>query len=258
MTDRAAVATADWADLERELDFWRAAARSATFWWRDDDAVRPTPALDRLLSLAGRTPLALAVVPGQAVEALAERLADCPQVQVLQHGWRHLNHAPFGEKKAEFGAHRPLRAMLDELAAGWQRLAELFGQRAVAVLTPPWNRMSAALVPLLNGAGYTGLSTAGPRRHAEPSPGLRQVNTHADLVAWQSRNFVGSEPALGFIRAHLAARRTGTIDAGEPTGILTHHLIMDRDGALFIERLLDLTRRHKAARWLGAVEAFAT
>jgi len=39
---------------------------------------------------------------------------------------------------------------------------------------------------------------------------------------------------------------------------LTHHLIMDRDGALFIERLLDLTRRHKAARWLGAVEAFAT
>ncbi len=251
------MATADWQDLERELDFWRAAGRSATLWWRDDDAVRPTPALDRLLGLAAGTPLALAVIPGQAVEALAERLADCPGVDVLQHGWQHINHAPFYEKKAEFGAHRPPRAMLGELAAGWQRLAGLFGERAVAVLTPPWNRMSAALVPLLSGAGYLGLSTAGPRRQAEPSPGLQQVNTHADLVAWRTRKFVGTGSALGLILAHLRARRAGTIDASEPTGLLTHHLIMDSDGALFVERLLDLTMRHKAARWLGAVEAFA-
>jgi hypothetical protein len=251
------LATTHWADLERELDLWHAAGRPATLWWRDDDAVRPSPALDRLLTLADGLPLALAVIPEQATGALAERLAGCAELRVLQHGWRHTNHAPADEKKAELGAHRPELAMLDELVAGRQRLALLFGQRALAVLTPPWNRMSEALVPLLRGAGYGGISMAGPRRAAEPSPGLIQVNTHADLVAWRSGGFVGTAPALGLITAHLAARRAGAADPAEPTGLLTHHLVMDEPGAAFVAELVAFTKRHKAVRWLGAVEAFA-
>jgi hypothetical protein len=251
------LATVDWSDLEYELDLWHAAGRSATLWWRDDDAVRPTPALDRLLALAAGLPLALAVIPEQATGALAERLADCPGLRVLQHGWCHANHAPPDEKKAELGPHRPALAMLDELVAGRQRLALLFGRRALAVLTPPWNRMTPALVPLLRGAGYGGLSMAGARREAEPSPGLRQVNTHADLVAWRRGGFIGAAPALHLIVAHLAGRRAGTVDADEPTGLLTHHLVMDDAGAAFVAQLVDVTRRHKAARWLGATEAFA-
>ena len=253
------MATADWSDLERELDLWREAGQGATLWWRDDDAVRPTPALDRLLALAAGLPLALAVIPAQAAEALPARLADCPRVSILQHGWRHSNHAPSDDKKAEFGAHRPPGTMLDELAAGRHRLDALFGTRALPVLTPPWNRVSAALMPLLRGAGYAGLSTAGPRRHAEPSPGVRQVNTHIDLVAWRDGGtFIGTAGALGLIIAHLTARRHATVDAGEPTGLLTHHLVMDGESALFVERLVALTRHHPAARWLGAAEAFAT
>lgn len=225
-------------------------------WWRDDDAVRPTPALDRLLALAAGLPLALAVIPEQATGALAERLAKSPELHVLQHGWRHANHAPPDEKKAELGAHRPVLAMLDELVAGRQRLLLLFGARARAVLTPPWNRMAAALVPLLHGAGYGGLSMAGARSAAEPSPGLRQVNTHADLVAWRSGRFLGTAAALGLIVSHLAARRMGTVDADEPTGLLTHHLVMDEAGADFVAQLVAVTRRHQAARWLDAAEAF--
>jgi hypothetical protein len=251
------LATADWSDLKQELDLWRAAGRDATLWWRDDDAVRPTPALDRLLTLAAGLPLALAVIPGEATCSLAERLADSPAVHVLQHGWRHTNHAPNGEKKAEFGAHRPSGAMLGELAAGWQHLARIFGERALAVLTPPWNRISTGLLPLLRGAGYAGLSTAGPRQRAEPSPGLRQVNTHADLVGWATGTFVGTAPVLGLVIGHLAARRAGTIDAREPTGLLTHHLVMDREGEHFIGKFVDFTRRHEAVRWLGADEALA-
>src|SRR5207248_3857809 len=139
-----------------------------------------------------------------------------------------------GEKKSELGAHRPPVAMLDELAAGRQRLATLFGPQALAVLTPPWNRMTAALLPLLRGAGYRGLSMAGARRAAEPSPGLRQVNTHADLVAWPRHEFIGTVPALALITRHLAARRAGAVDAGEPTGLLTHHLVMDDAGTAFV------------------------
>jgi hypothetical protein len=251
------LATADWADLERELDIWGAAGRTATLWWRDDDAVRPTPALDRLLAIAAGVPLALAVIPGRAVASLAQPLALYPGLRVLQHGWMHANHAAADEKKCELGPHRPLPLIMDELTAGWQRLAGLFGPLAIAVLTPPWNRMSEDLVPLLAAAGYLGLSAAGPRRQAEPSPRLRQVNTHADLAAWPTGRFVGSASALDLVTAHLAARRAGRVDAAEPTGLLTHHLIMDRESEIFIARFLALTREHRAVRWLGAAEAFA-
>jgi len=251
------LATADWADLERELDIWEATGRTATLWWRDDDAVRPTPALDRLLGIAAGVPLALAVIPGRTGAPLAERLVSCPGLRVLQHGWMHANHAAASEKKCELGPQRPLASVMAELATGWERLAGLFGPLALAVLTPPWNRMSEALVPLLAGAGYLGLSAAGPRRHAEPSPGLRQVNVHADLAAWPTGRFIGGAAALGLVLAHLAARRLGGVDADEPTGLLTHHLVMDGESEIFIARFLASTREHRAARWLGAAEALA-
>ena len=38
-----------WADLGAELGQWAAEGREATLWWRDDDAIEPTPALDRMI-----------------------------------------------------------------------------------------------------------------------------------------------------------------------------------------------------------------
>lgn len=257
----AAPATADWADLQSELEAWEASDRVATFWWRDDDAVSATGALDHLLRIAAGTPLSLAVIPGRVAEAdaveLAGRLAGCEGVNLLQHGWMHINHAPPTAKKAELGEHRPIAAILAELAIGWQRLAGLFGGLALPVLTPPWNRIASMLPPLLPQAGYLGLSSAGPRASREPIAGLIQVNTHADLVAWPSHAFVGVAVALGRIVGHLRARRCGSVDAGEPTGLLTHHLVHDDDTGSFIARLLAVTRRHPASRWIGAAEAFS-
>ena len=65
-----------WRHLSEELDAWAEAGRSASLWWRDDDAVEPSPALARLLTLASARdlPLALAVIPARASEALAEWL----------------------------------------------------------------------------------------------------------------------------------------------------------------------------------------
>ncbi|MDA0702442.1 MAG: polysaccharide deacetylase, partial [Proteobacteria bacterium] len=42
----------DWHAFSQELDRWAADGRRATFWWRDDDARAPGPALDALLHSA--------------------------------------------------------------------------------------------------------------------------------------------------------------------------------------------------------------
>jgi hypothetical protein len=41
-----------WATLQRELDRWAESGKTATFWWRDDDAVEETPQLQTLDALS--------------------------------------------------------------------------------------------------------------------------------------------------------------------------------------------------------------
>lgn len=215
-----------WRAIEEELARWRDAGRAPLLWWRDDDAADATPALDRLLELhrATAVPLALAIVPATATPALAERLAQAPGVDLLQHGYAHTNHAPAPDKKTELGLHRPMMFVLGELGTGRMALERLFGDRVLPVLVPPWNRIAAPLVPTLPEVGYRGLSTFGIRRRAHPVSGLLQVNTHVDPIDWKSRRFVGEDAALSAFEQALAASRTGT---GEPVGVLSHHLAMD-------------------------------
>lgn len=250
-----------WRALGAELELWAGTGRVATFWWRDDDAVRPTPALERLLALAAGTgtPLCLAVVPAPAGRPLADRVRDIAGLTVAQHGFAHQNHAPPPAKKSELGADRPLDIRLDELRRGRDRLEHLFGPTFQAVLVPPWNRIGADLVPRLRDAGYHGLSTHGPGPAVRPAGAPRQVNSHADPVDWHSgRGFIGAQTALDRLCGHLRLRREGRIDQGEPTGLLTHHLVMDRATWDFVERLLDLTRKHSGSRWLTCPDALAT
>jgi hypothetical protein len=240
-----------WQYLFDELDRWPAGG--ASLWWRDDDATAPSARLDRLLGL-GHQPLALAVIPAQAEPTLAERLAGSG-VDVLQHGFAHANHEPAGAKKAELGGARPGEVVLEELVRGRDRLRQLFGRLSLPVLVPPWNRIAAGLAVRLPAHGYGGLSTVKPRLRRAAGP--FQANVHVDVVDWRSgRRFIGAEAALGLTTAHLAARRRGEADPEEPTGLLTHHLVMDEPAFAFTGELLARSAAHGAVQWLAARDIF--
>ena len=259
--------TNSWDALERELDAWAGAGRVATLWWRDDDCVEPTPALDRLLAISAETaaPLALAVVPARLSTALPARLAraaETARVTLLQHGYAHRNHAPAGRKKQELDPERSLPGMLDELARGAARLTAQFGTEAaitsLPVLVPPWNRIDPRLPDRLVPLGFRGLSTDGPRPAAETVPGLRQANTHVDLLRAQRKTgTIDPDQVLSDLVGHLAARRRGEVDAEEPSGLLTHHLAHDAASWALLERLLKRLGGHGAPRFLEPAEVFA-
>jgi hypothetical protein len=247
-----------WQAFEDEIARWRDAGRPAEIWWRDDDASDIGPELDRLLAVQHDTeaPLALAVVPAKATAALAGRLATIPGVDVLQHGYAHTNHAPPADKKVELGLHRPAMLVLGELGTGWMALERLFGTRALPVLVPPWNRLAAPLVPTLPEIGYRGLSTFGARTREQPVKGLRQVNTHVDLIDWRgSRGFVGEAAALEALVQALAHARTVT---GEPVGLLSHHLAMDEPGWDFIRSVVGRARTTRGVEMRAANQIFAS
>ena len=241
-----------WARLDAELDAWRRSGRQPSLWWRDDDVSEPTPALARLLDLAARHDIAvcLAAVPATVDPGLDAYLEGYPGAQVAVHGYAHRNHAPARALKAEWGPHRPLPAMLHEIAAARMRIDEAFGPRALPVLVPPWNRLDPSLVGRLREAGVHGLSTLGARAGAEAAPGLRQVNVHLDVIDWRGgRRFRGENACLTDLIEHLCARRQGEVDAEEPTGLLTHHLVLDEPGWRFLVGLLDTLKARDGPFW---------
>lgn len=239
-----------WRELEATLDDIAERGEAIRLWWRDDDAGHDHPALDRLLELAERwdLPLALAVVPLWLEPPVQASIAASRRATVLQHGYAHANHAPDGSKPIELGG-RSANAILSELGAGRATLCDAFGAEFLAILVPPWNRIDPALIAELGASGFCGLSTYGRRPAAPPAPGVCQVNTHLDPVDWRgTRLFVGEAAAL--------ERLCAVLDPEEPIGLLSHHLVMDEAGWAFLDRLLGVLKRHPATRLCTVGELF--
>jgi len=232
----------DWAPLDRELDRWQSAGLTLPLWWRDDDATAPSPELDRLRALAKAHDISvhLAVIPNGATQELAALVQDSSHLIPVVHGWEHISHAQQGEKKAEFGDNRPLVGMRAEAAQGLARLSELFAGRLVPMFVPPWNRIAPQVIGELAGLGYRALSTFTPRTTPLAAPGLAQINTHLDPIAWKAgRGLVDPETLIAHTAHQMADRREGRADNDEPYGILTHHLVHDEAIWGFTEALLN-------------------
>jgi len=217
------------------------AAHAINFWLRDDDAVEPGDALDRLLQLTGtyQVPLTLAVIPAATGQALVKRLSTVSHVSVVVHGWSHANYAADDEKTQELGDHRPLDDVIAELRQGLKRLSDLHGPAFVPLLVPPWNRISTRVVGQLGALGYKAISTFGDERPTA----IVSINSQVDIIDWKGTRGgrKATELALEII-SHLERGRT-TI------GILSHHLVHDEAAWQFLERLFETTSAQADVYW---------
>lgn len=249
-----------WHSIDEELECWRRAGRTATLWWRDDDATRPDEALERLLALSTRhgVPVGIAAVPATMQPGLTPMLQRSASTRVLQHGYAHVDHAAREEPGAELGGHRPASVVLAELEQGLSTLSSRFGDHFIPVLVPPWNRIEPSLVSKLRPLGFRGLSCFAPRESSGMGQGLVCSNCHVDPVNWRGGGvFRGVGKCLSALAGHLSARRLGTVDAGEPTGLLTHHLQHDEPLWEFLGELFARLDHSAPVRWLDAGEVFS-
>lgn len=229
--------------LLRALDNRRDARDPVQFWFRDDDAVEPTAPLGYLLELSDRyaIPMTLAVIPAHSGHLLAQRLATVKGVAVAVHGWSHENYAPADEKKQELGLHRPLSETLTELKHGYNDLAQRHAAQFVPLLVPPWNRIDPLVVKALPELGFCGLSTFGA---CLPSA-IPMVNTHVDIMDWKGTR--GGRATTVLVNELVALIE----QSHTPIGILTHHLVHDKQAWAFLEQLFAATTMHDGARWVS-------
>lgn len=216
----------DWAPLRNGLKQFRRSGLALPLWWRDDDAISATPALDRLTALSEdlQVPVHIAVIPDRADHSLVRHVTDCKTLVPLVHGWRHVNHAPPEQKRAEFNT---LRADgQSEIQQALTRMKALFADRLLPIFVPPWNRINAEHTRSLADAGYRGLSTFAPRAARCAARRLVQINTHIDPIDWRgTRDLKDPQMIITGILNTLQARENGDADAQEPIGYLTHHLV---------------------------------
>jgi hypothetical protein len=245
----------DWDSLARECDAWAESGHRIDLWWRDDDATADTPALRRLIGMA-TVPLSLAVIPAGLDPSLPAFLKSQRSVGVLQHGFDHRNRAAAGAKKSEFPGTRPWAEVAGDLARGRERLAAAFGAQFVPALTPPWNRIDESHASRLPELAYRGLTTYLARKPGKIA-GVTQVNTHVDVIDWHgSRGFLGPGATLALLVGHLSAKRRGEAYPGEPTGLLTHHLVHDTETWEFLGALLDWCAKRPIINWRSAADLF--
>ena len=235
-----------WQGLLDELARWHDIGLLARLWLRDDDAIVPTAALDRLLDISARyaAPVTVAIIPAASGPALAGRLAEARHAVPVVHGWRHLNHAPPPEKKQELGVHRPVSAVVSDMSLALDRMTELYGDRLLPLLVPPWNRIDQSLLPLLPDLGYAGVSGF----RDQPAAGdIPVINTHVDIIDWRGTRG-GRDHAV--LAAELTEELAAARPAGGAVGILTHHLDHDETCWSFLEKLFEITGAQPACRWL--------
>ncbi len=105
--------------------------------------------------------------------------------------------------------------------------------------------------------GYCGLSGFGDRAAREATPGLIQVNTHLDPIAWRGDRSLTDPDALVAKLARSIDRRLSGADHPEPIGVLTHHLAHDEAVWTFCEALLERLAAHAVVRFLSIDAVFS-
>lgn len=226
--------------LRAVLDDVGARGIDVPVWWRDDDAVAATPALDRLLDLAEAVdaPLLVAAIPAGIVPSLGARLDDAPRVSLAVHGLAHANHAAAGGKPSEFGTDRPLAVTTADAAEGLRLARErLQATSLLPVFVPPWNRLAPDLAAALPDLGYLGLSSV----RGSAVPGLIRADIAFDPIDWR-----GTRSLVDPVRLVETLCRTIAQDHDRPIGLLTHHLAHDAAIWDFLDALLAVLFRHPA------------
>lgn len=205
-----------WHELKTFLQMQSAVPQ---IWWRDDDATEDSKALHNYLQALPDTPILLAVIADNYNASLVARIKTEEQIKIAQHGFRHVNHASYDEKKCEYPKSRPVAEVKHELQTGKAKLQKDFGKQFLSVFVPPWNRIDDKFLPYLIESGFKGISMFKGTNQTYP---IKRIDSQIDIINWkQNKKFIGTD---NFINALIDEIKAGS----QIIGILTHHKIHDK------------------------------
>lgn len=230
-------------ELRAALTAAQAAKKSINIFFRDDDVDEDEETLWRLLDIFAvrRVPIVLGVIPARLTNegiTLLKQFSDT--VEIVQHGWQHVNHETTG-RKCEFGASRTFAEQFNDIARGKKCLDEAFGENWFPAFIPPWNRCTPDTHEALNQLSFRVLSTLRGKDLAEDFRG-QKIPVTLDIYEWR----VGAKCKP---EAQILSELRQQITQDFPIGIMLHHKVMTDEAFAITEKLLDELLRFAAVRF---------
>lgn len=241
----------DWRDQLEKAIVRASGNRAHTIFFRADDIGAGGRAFEAMCRLFRyhEIPIAMAVVPAWLSAVRRTQLFQAAPLEEPywgwhQHGWRHVNWQRVG-KKSEFTEQRPFEKQWHDIWQGQQKMKEIFGDHFLPVFTPPWNRLSAATLRIIQELNFQGVSLAGPFPRGVKSPiTLRNLRIQVDLHTRKEKDGLADFGALlEELTIHPSKR--------EPLGIMIHHHHMTYFAFEFLHELLSILKNRTRSRFLS-------
>lgn len=208
-------------------------------YFRDDDLGWNPKEFARLLTTFARHDQRMnaAAIPSILTDEIIQESIPysyqaSPYLQVVTHGFAHLNHETIG-KKCEYGPSRKIEEVRNELISGREQLATRF-ENYFPCFVPPWNRMEEDFRNLLPQCGYLMLSRDEGGEGASPVP---EFNVSIDLHTRKD----GVKHSAKEIFQQLARCNE---EGRDSVGVMLHHSKMVAEDFEILDELLkNLSKR---------------
>jgi hypothetical protein len=263
-----------WKSIRRELDLWLERGIRAKFWFRDDDACELTDQLIRLLHFSKQysITIGLAAIPNKLRPSLLTFLKSEDRMFLpMCHGWNHVNYEP-KDRPSEFGPNRKLPLLFQDAQLAYRTFVRYFNElEKRAIFVPPFGRIMPAFVELLPKAGFFGLSAGADLIEATVSrivsrieflpavkisrrTNMARFDVHIDPIDWH-RGTAREVPDVAHeLLGCLRLRSKSFVDANQPIGIVTHHLVHNEPIWHLCAELVEILSNHSAVEFLDVTQ----
>lgn len=191
------------------------------FFIRDDDVWTLDKSFQLFFNVAieRRVPVVYAVIPGKMDKGLIRFLRRAKEktpelLDIVQHGWVHVNHSKIRGKKYEFGTSRSLKSQREDIRQGLRQMRLAFGDQFTPAFVPPYHGYDERTLRILGEESFWGFSIGKlenkcrlfqlPAKVSFTSynkDGSWSINTANSMVEMLGRNFY-RQPLPGVVTHH--------------------------------------------------------
>jgi len=196
--------------------------------WQDDDVFFELDAFARANSL----PVNYAVIPcrleGRMAGVLREAKLSAPGLlDIVQHGYKHINYNSAGGAKYEFGPGRSYRQQYRDIEAGMKAMASSFGPLFTPAFVPPYHGFNATTLKVVEALGFSVFSAG--KRAGVPLTGVADLPAEVSLndyradgrpaaldlpvMLGKARRAFREGGVIGFVYHHGVIRKTADMKA---------------------------------------------
>lgn len=196
---------------------------NARLFIRNDDVWMLDPSFRFFFdqAISRNLPIIYAVIPGKMEKGLIRFLRRAKErkphlLDIVQHGWLHVDHSTGDVEKYEFGASRSLKLQRENIQQGVRKMCLAFGDGFTPAFVPPFHGYDERTLRILQEEGFQIFSAGNSKLKKES--GLLELPANISFSRY-GKGRVSTNTAMDVVEMLIK-----DICRVPLSGIVTHHV----------------------------------